>query len=72
MDTKTYSVPGMHCGHCQAAVTRELEGVSGVEAVDVNLDTKLVNSLQFFGDRSSDINIDAVVLIAHQGFAGDL
>jgi len=42
MDTKTYSVPAMHCGHCQAAVTRELEGVPGVEAVDVNLDTKLV------------------------------
>ena len=42
METKTYSVPGMHCGHCEAAVTRELERVSGVEAVDVDLETKLV------------------------------
>lgn len=42
MDTKTYSVPGMHCGHCKAAVTRELEGVAGVEGVDVDLETKLV------------------------------
>lgn len=42
METKTYSVPGMHCGHCTVAVTRELEGVSGVEGVDVDLDTKLV------------------------------
>ena len=41
-ETKTYSVPGMHCGHCKAAVTSELEGVSGVEAVAVDLDTKLV------------------------------
>ena len=42
METKTYSVPGMHCGHCEAAVTRELERVSGVESVDVDLETKLV------------------------------
>lgn len=42
MSTNTYSVPGMHCGHCKAAVTRELEAVPGVEGVDVDLETKLV------------------------------
>jgi copper chaperone len=42
MDTKTYSVPGMHCDHCKAAVSRELEAVTGVERVDVDLETKLV------------------------------
>ncbi len=42
METTTYSVPAMHCGHCKAAVTRELEGVDGVAAVDVDLETKLV------------------------------
>jgi copper chaperone CopZ len=42
METKTYSVPGMHCGHCKAAVSRELEAVADVESVDVDLDTKLV------------------------------
>jgi copper chaperone len=42
MDTKTYSVPGMHCGHCKAAVGRELEAVAGVERVEVDLETKLV------------------------------
>ncbi|HEU6444512.1 MAG TPA: heavy-metal-associated domain-containing protein [Gaiellaceae bacterium] len=42
METRTYSVPGMHCGHCKAAVTRELEGVSGVQTVEVDLETKLV------------------------------
>ena len=41
-ETVTYSVPGMHCGHCEAAVSRELEAVRGVESVDVDLDTKLV------------------------------
>jgi copper chaperone CopZ len=42
MDTNTYSVPGMHCDHCKAAVSRELETVTGVERVEVDLETKLV------------------------------
>jgi copper chaperone len=41
-ETRTYSVPGMHCAHCEAAVTRELAAVSGVADVDVDLETKLV------------------------------
>lgn len=41
-ETSTYSVPGMHCGHCEAAVTRELEAVAGVESVDVDLESKRV------------------------------
>lgn len=41
-ETVTYRVPGMHCGHCKAAVSEELCAVDGVEAVDVDLDTKLV------------------------------
>jgi copper chaperone len=42
MDTKTYAVLGMHCDHCKAAVSGELEAVTGVERVDVDLETKLV------------------------------
>jgi copper chaperone CopZ len=42
MQTKTYSVPGMHCGHCKAAVLRELEAVSGVASVEVDLETRTV------------------------------
>ena len=37
-----YTVPGMHCAHCEAAVTGELGGVRGVASVDVDLETKLV------------------------------
>jgi copper chaperone len=42
MQTKTYCVPRMHCGHCKAAVRRELESVSGVQSVEVDLETKIV------------------------------
>ena len=37
-----YSVPGMHCAHCERAVKDELGAVGGVESVDVDLETKLV------------------------------
>jgi copper chaperone len=42
MSELTYTVPAMHCGHCQAAVSEEVGAVPGVESVDVDLDTKLV------------------------------
>lgn len=38
----TYTVAGMHCGHCEAAVKEEVSAVAGVESVAVDLDTKLV------------------------------
>jgi copper chaperone CopZ len=38
----TYSIPGMSCAHCRAAITAEVTAVDGVEAIDVDLDTKLV------------------------------
>ena len=41
-ETLTYTVRGMSCGHCKAAVTEEVSAVGGVESVDVDLDTKLV------------------------------
>jgi copper chaperone len=37
-----YSVPGMSCAHCEHAVSSELQEVSGVGSVEVDLDRKLV------------------------------
>jgi copper chaperone len=42
MTERTYSVPAMHCSHCEAAVTRELEAVDGVQRVIIDTETKLV------------------------------
>ncbi|MFW2335461.1 heavy-metal-associated domain-containing protein [Ilumatobacter sp.] len=39
-DTLTLSVPGMTCGHCEAAVKQEVGGVAGVTGVAVDLETK--------------------------------
>jgi copper chaperone len=42
-ETTTYTVAGMHCDHCKAALSRELEAVEGVESVAVDLESKLVS-----------------------------
>jgi copper chaperone len=41
-ESLTYRVPGVHCGHCAAAIETEVGSVAGVESVDVDLDAKVV------------------------------
>ncbi len=41
-ETTTVTVTGMTCGHCVASVTEELEELSGVQQVDVVLETGAV------------------------------
>jgi copper chaperone CopZ len=41
-DTVSYTVPAMHCGHCERAVKEEVSAVSGVSEVAVDLETKVV------------------------------
>jgi copper chaperone len=57
-ETATYSVPGMHCQHCERAVTEELSAVSGVAAVDVDLGAKLV---KVTGESLDDAAVRAAI-----------
>jgi copper chaperone len=41
-ETVSYTVPAMHCGHCERAVKEELSAVVGVSEVAVDLETKVV------------------------------
>ena len=41
-DTKSYNVPGIHCGHCAQSIKEEVSTVEGVEDVAVDLDAKIV------------------------------
>lgn len=61
MNEHTYTVPGMSCGHCKAAVTEEVQQVAGVESVDVDLETKLV---VVRGDGVSDGDVRAAIVEA--------
>jgi copper chaperone len=40
--TTTFTVTGMTCGHCVAAITDEVSRLAGVSDVDVDLATGLV------------------------------
>jgi copper chaperone len=41
MNETNVRVQDMSCGHCVATVQTALEGVDGVESVDVSLETKI-------------------------------
>ena len=52
--TTNYTVSGMHCGHCVASVTEEVEEIAGVQDVDVVLETGAltVTSIQPIDDAA--------------------
>jgi copper chaperone len=41
-ETVSYTVPAMHCGHCERTVKEEVSAVAGVSEVAVDLETKIV------------------------------
>jgi copper chaperone len=55
---RTYTVTGMTCGHCRTAVMTEVLQVTGVKAVDVDLDAK---QLTVAGESFDDAAIKAAV-----------
>jgi copper chaperone len=42
MTTRLYSVPGISCGHCKAAIEEQVGKVAGVERVEVDVEAKTV------------------------------
>ena len=61
-----YTVPGMSCDHCRAAVTAEVEQVPGVASVDVDLDTKRVTVA---GEQLANAAVRAAIEEAGYGVA---
>ena len=58
METALYTVPEMSCGHCEAAVTKEISALPGVESVIVDLDSKRV---EVTGSELDDAAIRAAI-----------
>jgi copper chaperone len=58
VETIVYSVAGVSCEHCRAAITREVGALRGVESVDVDLDRKLVT---IAGAGLSDVDLRAAI-----------
>ena len=57
-ETITYTVPGIHCGHCAQSIKEEVSEVGGVEAVDVDVDAKVVT---IRGEQLADDNLRAAI-----------
>jgi copper ion binding protein len=41
-EQRTYVVPGMTCDHCKVSITEEVQELAGVEAIEIDLDSKKV------------------------------
>lgn len=63
MSTATFTVVGMTCGHCVGSVTEEVDRVSGVKDIDVDLATGELTV-------TSDENLDPQTIIAAVKEAG--
>jgi copper chaperone len=57
-ETLRYTVPAMHCAHCERAVREEVSAVPGVSAVEVDLETKLVTVT---GESLEDTALQAAI-----------
>lgn len=60
MIDRTYSVEGMTCSHCEAAVASEVEQVAGVASIEVDRETgRLRVSGEDFTDAAIKEAVDA-------------
>ena len=57
-ESTTYTVTGMTCAHCAAAVTQEVSAVEGVGAVEVDVEG---GTVRVSGPGFSDAQVRAAV-----------
>jgi copper chaperone len=57
-DTMTYTVPKIHCAHCAESIREEVSEVPGVQAVEVDIDSKVVT---IGGEALSDDALRAAI-----------
>ncbi|HVF13526.1 MAG TPA: heavy-metal-associated domain-containing protein [Acidimicrobiales bacterium] len=65
---RTYSVPGISCSHCQAAIEAEVAIVAGVDSVQVDIAARTVR----VAGEASDEAIRAAIDEAGYDVAGEL
>jgi copper chaperone CopZ len=59
MESKTFSVPNISCGHCVMTIRRELSDLAGVTSVDGDADRKTVTVA--WGAPASEDSIKALL-----------
>jgi copper chaperone CopZ len=66
--SRAYTVHGMTCDHCAAAVNEEVSGLAGVDRVDVD---RASGRLEITGEQASEEEIRAAVEEAGYELAGE-
>jgi len=59
MSTVTYTVPGIHCGHCVHTIKMEVSDLAGVQNVSADMNTKQV--VISYDDPASTEKIEALL-----------
>lgn len=59
MSKVTYTVPGIHCGHCVHTIKMEVGDLAGVQSVIADLNTKRV--VVSYDDPASEEKIEALL-----------
>jgi len=59
MSTVTYTVPGIHCGHCVHTIKMEVSDLTGVQTVSADLDSKKV--VVVYDTPASEEKIEALL-----------
>jgi copper ion binding protein len=54
MEKKTFSIPGISCGHCINAIKTELNEIEGIASVEGNIEGKSV-AVQWDAPASEDL-----------------
>ena len=57
-ETVTYNVPAIHCEHCAMSIREEVSEVEGVDAVVVDLESKVVS---ISGRELDDVALRAAI-----------
>jgi copper chaperone len=58
METRSYSIEGMTCTHCVAAITSEVRLIPGISSVLVDLNS---HAMSVTGDAIDDVLVAAAV-----------
>jgi len=61
MIEKTFNVPDMSCGHCKAAVERELNRLSGVQRANADIEKRTVEVTYDEGKVTTDENLKGAI-----------
>jgi copper chaperone len=61
MIEKTFKVPDMSCGHCKAAVERELNRLSGVQRANADVEKGTVEVTYDEGKVTTDENLKSAI-----------